>query len=163
MKIKVKIEDTFENAWNIFESFMESKYYSKISKYIDLSINTKIYDLSNNKMVYCKKIIKNKNISNWVKLKFSNNKELILTSDHPLYLENKGRTFVKDINIDDSILYLNEIVKVKVIEFINDKISNSYDVETETDKFCLSGFNSGNCRTRVIGNVNGEELTDGRR
>jgi anaerobic ribonucleoside-triphosphate reductase len=113
-------------------------------------------------MVHCKKIIKNYEVSNWVKLKFSNNKELVVTDDHPLYLENKGRTFVKNITINDEIYYKTDIVKVISIEPINNKVCNSYDVETETDKFCLSGFNSGNCRTRVIGNVNGEEISDGR-
>ena len=60
----------------------------------------------------------------------------------------------------ENIHYTRKL-KVKEIKPLN-IIADSYDVETETDKFTLSFINSGNCRTRVISNVNGPEETGGR-
>lgn len=40
--------------------------------------------------------------------------------------------------------------------------SKSYDVETESDKFDVSGINSHNCRTRTLEDVNGDARTMGR-
>lgn len=42
---------------------------------------------------------------------------------------------------------------IKKIEFLGTRNRNSYDVETESDRFDVSGFASHNCRTRVIGNI----------
>lgn len=38
----------------------------------------------------------------------------------------------------------------------------SYDVETESDHFDVSGINSHNCRTRIASNVNGPAVANGR-
>ena len=38
----------------------------------------------------------------------------------------------------------------------------SYDVETDSDHFDVSGLNSHNCRTRIASNVNGPEVANGR-
>ena len=55
-----------------------------------------------------------------------------------------------------------DIIKVKTIEYLGYLGKCSYDVETSTDHFTLSFINSGNCRTRVMSNVNGPEITSGR-
>lgn len=52
--------------------------------------------------------------------------------------------------------------QVVSIAFIGERGKKSYDLETESDRFDLSGINSHNCRTRVMGNVNGDEVTGGR-
>lgn len=52
--------------------------------------------------------------------------------------------------------------QVVSIEFIGERGKKSYDLETESDRFDLSGINSHNCRTRVMSNVNGPETTGGR-
>lgn len=52
--------------------------------------------------------------------------------------------------------------QVVSIEFIGERGKKSYDLETESDRFDLSGINSHNCRTRVMANVNGPETTSGR-
>lgn len=46
-----------------------------------------------------------------------------------------------------------ELCKVTEITFLGSRGEKSYDLETESDRFDLSGINSHNCRTRVIGNV----------
>lgn len=55
-----------------------------------------------------------------------------------------------------------EIISVKSIEYLGRLNKNSYDLETATDKFTLSFINSGNCRTRVMSNVNGAEQSGSR-
>lgn len=160
MKIKIELNNTFENIWKFFTDISNTHTYSEKSEYITFDKNTTVFDLDKNDFVHCKTLLQNKNVTNWVLLTFDNGKTLTLTDDHPLYLT-KGRTFVKDCQIGDEIKYLDTITKLIDIKILN-RTADSYDVETETDKFELSGFNSGNCRTRVLGNINGVEQTTGR-
>lgn len=55
-----------------------------------------------------------------------------------------------------------EYVEVVKVEKLEDFKAYSYDLETESDRFDLSGINSHNCRTRAISNVNGPEIVTGR-
>jgi len=55
-----------------------------------------------------------------------------------------------------------EIIAVTSIEYLGKLDKESYDLETVTDKFTLSFINSGNCRTRVMSNVNGPEQSGSR-
>ena len=55
-----------------------------------------------------------------------------------------------------------EIIAVTSIEYLGSLNKESYDLETVTDKFTLSFINSGNCRTRVMSNVNGPEQSGSR-
>ena len=58
-------------------------------------------------------------------------------------------------------VYKREAIKPQIVTIVKkldgwldmDDINHSYDVETETDMFTVSGIISHNCRTRVIGNV----------
>lgn len=61
-----------------------------------------------------------------------------------------------------NIGYTNNEIEVYDIEYIGTRDRMSYDVETESDYFDVSGISSHNCRTRVIGNVNGKESPVGR-
>ena len=54
------------------------------------------------------------------------------------------------------------IVKLRKIEHLGAIDKESFDLETATDKFTLSFLNSGNCRTRVMSNVNGPEESGSR-
>ena len=53
-------------------------------------------------------------------------------------------------------------ISVRSIEYLGRLNKCSYDLETTTDKFTLSFINSGNCRTRVMSNVNGREESGSR-
>jgi ribonucleoside-triphosphate reductase len=55
-----------------------------------------------------------------------------------------------------------EVISVTAIEYLGSLDKESYDLETITDKFTLSFINSGNCRTRVMSNVNGPEQSGSR-
>lgn len=61
-------------------------------------------------------------------------------------------------NITSSHLY--EQVNSKPYHL--DKTQPSYCLETETDTFDINGMCSHNCRTRVVSNVNGDEIIPGR-
>ena len=157
MEEKIK----FKDLWELCSKKYKVQRYSAISEFIDLEpYKVEIFDNKLQDYVKCKKIIKNSQVNNWTEVLFSNGITLKLTDDHPLYLE-CGRTYVKDIKKGDSIRYLDTIVNVIDVKYVN-RIADSYDVETESDRFELSGFNSGNCRTRLIGNINGPEQTTGR-
>lgn len=89
-------------------------------------------------------------------------RSLALTTDHPL-VTGRGRVKVEDL-VPGDIIY-DSVDKtehvVKNIVPIESK-STTYDVETDNDVFDLSGILSHNCRTRVIGNINGPQQTTGR-
>ena len=54
---------------------------------------------------------------------------------------------------DAGIIYLVEKCEEPIKKLTKiDKVQNSYDVETASDRFILDGVHSFNCRTRVIGN-----------
>lgn len=133
--------------------------YEGNSEYIDLSKKL-VYIKDRSNFVKCLKLIHNKNVNNFMKIEFSNEKSIMVTTDHPLYLES-GRTMAESCKIGDKIDYLGEIVEITSIKYTS-IVADSYDVETSSDHFELSGFNSGNCRTRVIGNINGPEQTTAR-
>lgn len=80
------------------------------SEYFDLEAldaDIKIYDSMSKDFVKCRKLIRNPDQSNWVKLIFSSGRELLATDDHPLPIVGKGRTFVKDIKVGDQVHIVN--------------------------------------------------------
>lgn len=62
----------------------------------------KVWDGENN-FVEVKTLIKNPNMGNWVRVKFTDGRNILVTDDHPLYTENRGRIHVKDLKIGDTI------------------------------------------------------------
>lgn len=95
--------ESFERSWNRFSNIFEIKEQeAKGNYYIDL-VGVTIFDSTKNDFVECKRIIKNKDKNDWVRLKTSNGRLLTCTKDHPLAVVNKGRTFVEDIKIGDEI------------------------------------------------------------
>ena len=140
--------------------------------------NLKIWD-GENGFVRVKTVVQNPDFGNWERVTFTDGRSILVTSDHPLYTENRGRVHVSELKIGDSIkTYYNlpiptkmnvisstttpELINVKEIEHLGKLGKPSFDVETVTDKFTLSFINSGNCRTRVMSNVNGPEESGGR-
>lgn len=61
-----------------------------------------------------------------------------------------------------SQVYTPDTVAVESVIDAADYAGYSYDFETESDRFDVSGINSHNCRTRVIANVNGPEIVTSR-
>ncbi len=53
--------------------------------------------------VKVKTVVKNPDMHNWVRITFSNGRSVLVTSDHPLYIKDKGRIFVKQLKIGDEI------------------------------------------------------------
>lgn len=151
IKYKNKLYENIKgcDAFNFLKSEFGLSVDNGKSEYVKLS---GVEILDDNGFTKCKGILKNHKVKNWVKVKTPVN-ELILTDDHPLSVNGK-RTFVKDINLDleNTIVYNNKNVRIISIEKL-DLIDDSFDVETESDKFILSNVVSHNCRTRVIGNT----------
>ena len=169
--------EPFEVAWERLKFEVKQQ---GASLYKDLD-NVFIYDSDSFSFVHCYRMIKNPDRDNWLRFTFADGKTLTVTDDHPMYLKNKGRVYASATKIRDvcygvnyygkrehptslkesllSIQYENEIIKI-------DKLGNrgrfSYDVTTESDMFDVSGILSHNCRTRVIGNVNGKQTPVGR-
>ena len=56
-----------------------------------------------NGFVEVKTIIKNPDMGNWTRIKFDNGRSLLVTADHPLYTENRGRIYVNDLQVGDTI------------------------------------------------------------
>lgn len=72
------------------------------SAYYDTSdIDLKIFDSKHDKFVQVLKVIRNENVTNWKKVIYDNGRVLVATDDHPLPIEGRGRTYVRDINIGD--------------------------------------------------------------
>lgn len=99
--------ESFKRFWSrMIELFGECKVSGK-SEYIDTSSRVEIFDTTKDGFVKCKKIIRNPNMNNWVKIKFDNGRILTCTDDHPLPVINDNnesvRTFVKDIVVGDKV------------------------------------------------------------
>ena len=162
-KIKYSIndiiyEENFNDAWLRVSELFEIENFG-LSEYCNVK-GVKIYDTTSNGFVTCKKFIKNQDKGDWYRIVLKNDLSLLLTSDHPLHLKDKGRTFMKDILIGDFVEVVGNVSENKdnysevvKIEFLGNRGECSYDVETESDRFDVSGFASHNCRTRVIGNA----------
>lgn len=151
------ITSSFEKLWNEM-SYLECKTYG-ISEYFETSGIVKIYDTLSERFVDCKKVIKNPNRNNWMHITLSNGQSINCTLDHPFPVLNKDtgellRTFTSDIKIGDEIPSTDKGVYYSVVDIRPIDIDeDSYDVETESDRFDVSGIISHNCRSRVMGNV----------
>lgn len=69
----------------------------------------------------------------------------------------------KIANIDKEVSMVTpESITVVESELLGHRGRPSYDVTTDSDRFDVSGIQSHNCRTRVLANVNGREIVEGR-
>ncbi len=153
----------FEYAWNNLSKLFTIKKQG-ISEYIEPEGMTILDDSSDHSFVKCKKLIRNPNKHNWLKINYMtadvNIGELIVTADHPFPIAGRGRILAKDIKIGDRLADAETLIPVRVLSIgsvdednIDINLDFSYDVETESDRFTLSGIISHNCRTRVMANV----------
>ena len=113
--------ESFERAWNRLSNIFEIQEQDVKGNYFINLKDVKIYDTNKKSFVDCKKIIKNKDKSDWTLLKFTNGRSLLCTQDHPLPIINKGRTFVKDIKIGDEVKICNYSYSEETIQENIDK------------------------------------------
>ena len=167
-----------ESAYETVKRHIPEKCFGD-SRYLDIEYeNIKIWDSNSHRFVKVKKIIKNPNRNNWLLITTAD-RSLTCTEDHPLPVYKRGRVYAKDIHIGDNLLkapmlpsilnsplrsaFDKKLSKITSIKSV-DRDGFSYDVETETDRFDVSGIQSFNCRTRVMGNIcdPSKEVTCGR-
>lgn len=158
-------EDTtyisFESLWRALSKIFTVEKEGK-SNYMDL-VGVKIYDSYSSRYVDCYKIIKNpsKTLSIY-KITFSDNTSILCTCDHP-WPTKRGRVFTENLKIGDSIKNSegDDLFVIKLAPQTGMELE-TYDVTTETDRFDVNHYNTHNCRTRVISNVNGPNTPFGR-
>lgn len=165
-------------VWDLLVTNYHPVLHYGVSSYIDLeNSDISIYDSTVQDFVKVKKWIKNPVHKPWLKVTAENGKALVVTEDHPLMADTdtktKGRIHAKDLKPGDRLYYIEDKssirpVSIASIETIQPEALNNghvcYDVETESDRFDVSGFISHNCRTRVMANVYDpeNEITPGR-
>lgn len=140
------ITETFSNAWDRLSTMPFDRVSTSRSIYIKL-YGVEILDRGS--FVECKGILRNKDVSNWLVIS-AGDKQLTVTTDHPLRV-NDTRMYAQGIKKDDVLYYNNQQVKVTDVARFS-VVMDSFDVETASDRFTLSGFDSHNCRTRVLAN-----------
>lgn len=99
-------DDLFVEPFNIAYDRIKNintEISTEKSSYIDCTnIDVSIFD-SLNGFTKVKKFIKNPNYNNWKQITFNNGRQLLATSDHPLPVYYKGRTYVKDLCVGDTV------------------------------------------------------------
>ena len=146
---KVYEKEPLVNLWKLASSMYSMYQYTEHSQFINCDENFQIYDTFSDGFVRIKKFIKNDDMGRWNKVEFENGLSIIATSDHPLPTQ-RGRIKVKDIIVGSDEVQLaksKNMVKVTDITFLGYRYANEYDVETESDRFDVSGINSHNCRS----------------
>lgn len=159
--------EPFKEFYDRLSKDLQPVQFSENSLYINTENLVHIYDSFNETFVNCKEIIRNLNVKSWVKLTISDTVTLHCTPDHPLpVLSNMyegvfRRMRADEVGVGDALMLSNynqfaDIPKYAIItnvEYYDDN-KDSYDVETESDRFDVSGILSYNCRTRVIADIN---------
>lgn len=141
-----------------------------MSQYIQLKGDVSIYDSHMHAFVTMKKMVRNPDRKNWKVVALSNGREIYATDDHPFYVMNRGRTLCRELmpgdvfvcsdidfersRFEQQIMHAEHSDVTSVTStYSSDYVGYSYDVETESDMFDVSGILSHNCRTRVMANV----------
>ena len=149
--------ESFERAWDRLVSIYGGSMIKLVGAKSEFIVpeNMLIFDSSSNGFVKVKKFIRNDDYNRWNRVKF-NGRVLTLTSDHPLPTQ-RGRIAVEDLKPGDTVpasKYEKESdfskeYTVESVEFLGNIGEYEYDVETESDRFDVSGINSHNCRSML--------------
>lgn len=149
--------ESFERAWDRLVSIYGGSMIKLIGAKSEFIVpeNMLIFDSSSNGFVKVKKFIRNDDYNRWNRVKF-NGRVLTLTSDHPLPTQ-RGRIAVEDLKPGDTVpasKYEKESdfskeYTIESVEFLGNIGEYEYDVETESDRFDVSGINSHNCRSML--------------
>lgn len=149
--------ESFERAWDRLVSIYGGSMIKLIGAKSEFIVpeNMLIFDSSSNGFVKVKKFIRNDDYNRWNRVKF-NGRVLTLTSDHPLPTQ-RGRIAVEDLKPGDTVPaskyekesdFSKEYI-LESVEFLGNIGEYEYDVETESDRFDVSGINSHNCRSML--------------
>lgn len=149
--------ESFERAWDRLVSIYGGSMIKLIGAKSEFIVpeNMLIFDSSSNGFVKVKKFIRNDDYNRWNRVKF-NGRVLTLTSDHPLPTQ-RGRISVEDLKPGDTVPAskynkeneFSEKYILESVEFLGNIGEYEYDVETESDRFDVSGINSHNCRSML--------------
>lgn len=149
--------ESFERAWDRLVSIYGGSMIKLIGAKSEFIVpeNMLIFDSSSNGFVKVKKFIRNDDYNRWNRVKF-NGRVLTLTSDHPLPTQ-RGRIAVEDLKPGDTVPVskynkeseFSEKYILESVEFLGNIGEYEYDVETESDRFDVSGINSHNCRSML--------------
>lgn len=149
--------ESFERAWDRLVSIYGGSMIKLIGAKSEFIVpeNMLIFDSSSNGFVKVKKFIRNDDYNRWNRVKF-NGRILTLTSDHPLPTQ-RGRIAVEDLKPGDTVpaskynkeSKFSEKYILESVEFLGNIGEYEYDVETESDRFDVSGINSHNCRSML--------------
>ena len=143
--------ESISRMWDRLSRHFEIKLQDVTDCYYMDLYNVEIFDSTNNAYVECKRMNKNADQGDWMVIKMKNNKKLVCTSDHPLSVMDKGRTFIKDILIGEKVECVidngTEFSEVVEISDLGCRGEYSYDVTTSSDRFDVSGIASHNCRS----------------
>lgn len=149
--------ESFERAWDRLVSIYGGSMIKLIGAKSEFIVpeNMLIFDSSSNGFVKVKKFIRNDDYNRWNRVKF-NGRVLTLTSDHPLPTQ-RGRIAVEDLKPGDTVpaskynkeSESSEKYILESVEFLGNIEEYEYDVETESDRFDVSGINSHNCRSML--------------
>ena len=149
--------ESFERAWDRLVSIYGGSMIKLIGAKSEFIVpeNMLIFDSSSNGFVKVKKFIRNDDYNRWNRVKF-NGRVLTLTSDHPLPTQ-RGRIAVEDLKPGDTVPVskyekesdFSKEYTVESVEFLGNIGEYEYDVETESDRFDVSGINSHNCRSML--------------
>ena len=94
------------------------------------------------------KIIKNKNVTDWIEIELDDKRVLSVTSDHPFITES-GQTLACELLVGQALFNEDcEKVFIKSIKNV-ERCANSYDVETASGTFVFHGIQSHNCRASL--------------
>lgn len=129
-----------KRLWNLAQSSGLKIKFNGVSEYIDVSDKSWYIWDGDNGFVLLKTLIKNPDMSNWIRIKFDNGRSILVTSDHPLYVKDKGRIFVSDLKIGDKVhtYYKNPEMVNKI--FSNDKkLSIAYALGLIITDGCYDG------------------------
>ena len=139
---------------NYYLKYTNKAYIGSVSKVISLQLVALLQSIGIKPILHSDYV--NEKYSNGIKYCI----EFNLPEDIKPYLGNQDKENITYIKEKDDSNY--DITTVLRVSYIGSCDKSSYDIETSSDKFSLSFLNSGNCRTRVIGNVNGPEICTSR-
>ena len=95
--------ESFARMWERVDSEVFKGGLSQYKKPSNLKI------LDGTKYVTVKTIVKNPDIGDWTRVTFSNGRSVLVTADHPLYTENRGRVHTRDLEVGDEVKTIHSL------------------------------------------------------